>query len=69
MTLFIARYDLRRPAFASTPREQLYATALDQAAYCDEKGFDTLVLSEHHGVDDGYLPSPLVKSIPSGSTV
>ena len=60
MALFIARYDLRRPAFAKTPREELYAAALDQAAYCDEKGFDTLVLSEHHGVDDGYLPSPLV---------
>ena len=60
MALFIARYDLRRPAFASTPRAELYAAALDQAAYCDEKGFDTLVLSEHHGVDDGYLPSPLL---------
>jgi len=60
VALFIARYDLRRPAFAKTPREELYAAALDQAAYCDEKGFDTLVLSEHHGVDDGYLPSPLV---------
>ncbi|MBV8559416.1 MAG: LLM class flavin-dependent oxidoreductase [Acidimicrobiia bacterium] len=60
MALFIARYDLRRPGFASTPREDLYAAALDQAAYCDEKGFDTLVLSEHHGVEDGYLPSPLV---------
>ncbi|MCU1451620.1 MAG: Flavin-dependent oxidoreductase, luciferase family [Acidimicrobiales bacterium] len=58
--MFIARYDLRRPAFASTPREELYATALAQAAYCDSNGFDTLVLSEHHGVDDGYLPSPLV---------
>ena len=60
MALFIARYDLRRPAFASTRREEVYATAMAQAAYCDEKGFDTLVLSEHHGVDDGYLPSPLV---------
>jgi alkanesulfonate monooxygenase SsuD/methylene tetrahydromethanopterin reductase-like flavin-dependent oxidoreductase (luciferase family) len=60
VTLFIARYDLRRPPFASTPREDLYATALEQAAYLDEHGFDTLVLSEHHGVDDGYLPSPLV---------
>ena len=58
--VFIARYDLRRPAFASTSREELYATALAQAAYCDSNGFDALVLSEHHGVDDGYLPSPLV---------
>ncbi|MBV9411019.1 MAG: LLM class flavin-dependent oxidoreductase [Acidimicrobiia bacterium] len=60
MALFVARYDLRCPSFASTPRQELYATAVGQAAYCDEKGFDTLVLSEHHGVDDGYLPSPLL---------
>ena len=60
MALFIARYDLRRPTLAETPRHELYAAALEQAAYCDEKGFDTVVLSEHHGVDDGYLPSPLL---------
>jgi alkanesulfonate monooxygenase SsuD/methylene tetrahydromethanopterin reductase-like flavin-dependent oxidoreductase (luciferase family) len=60
VALFIARYDLRRPSFASTLRHELYAAALDQAAYCDQKGFDTLVLSEHHGVEDGYMPSPLV---------
>jgi alkanesulfonate monooxygenase SsuD/methylene tetrahydromethanopterin reductase-like flavin-dependent oxidoreductase (luciferase family) len=60
VALFIARYDLRRPTLAETQRHDLYAAALEQAAYCDEKGFDTVVLSEHHGVDDGYLPSPLV---------
>src|SRR5437764_10452970 len=60
MIRFVARYDLRRPPFASTPRDALCAAALDQAAYCDAHGFDTLVLSEHHGVADGYLPSPLV---------
>jgi alkanesulfonate monooxygenase SsuD/methylene tetrahydromethanopterin reductase-like flavin-dependent oxidoreductase (luciferase family) len=60
VALFIARYDLRRPTLAETPRHELYSAALEQAAYCDEKGFDTVVLSEHHGVDDGYLPSPLV---------
>ncbi|MBV9040102.1 MAG: LLM class flavin-dependent oxidoreductase [Acidimicrobiia bacterium] len=57
---FTARYDLRRPAFASTPRHEIYAAALDQAAYCDEHGFANIAVSEHHGVDDGYLPSPLV---------
>ncbi len=60
VAVFTARYDLRRPALASTPRDELYAAALDQAEYLDEHGFTTLALSEHHGVDDGYLPSPLV---------
>jgi alkanesulfonate monooxygenase SsuD/methylene tetrahydromethanopterin reductase-like flavin-dependent oxidoreductase (luciferase family) len=58
--MFVARYDLRCPPIASTSRDELYATALAQASYCDTHGFDALVLSEHHGVDDGYLPSPLV---------
>jgi alkanesulfonate monooxygenase SsuD/methylene tetrahydromethanopterin reductase-like flavin-dependent oxidoreductase (luciferase family) len=29
------------------------------AAYCDEQGFHSVVLSEHHGTDDGFLPAPL----------
>ncbi len=60
MALFIARYDLRCPAGAPADRGELYRAALDQAAWCERHGFDMLVLSEHHGVDDGYLPSPLV---------
>ena len=57
MALFIARYDLRAPD--GTDRGELYRTALDQAAWCEDHGFDMVVLSEHHGVDDGYLPSPI----------
>jgi len=68
MTLLIARYDFRLPPGASTPREDLYATALEQARYCEDRGFTALVLSEHHGVDDGYLPSPLVLAAAMAST-
>lgn len=54
------RYDLRCPdGLATVPREQLYRTFLDQARYADAHGVDSLVLSEHHDVDDGYLPSPI----------
>jgi alkanesulfonate monooxygenase SsuD/methylene tetrahydromethanopterin reductase-like flavin-dependent oxidoreductase (luciferase family) len=59
MAIHIVRFDLRRPAFADTPREALYAAALEMAAFADEKGFTGITLSEHHGTDDGYLPSPL----------
>lgn len=58
MALFIARYDLRGPA-GGPSHADLYRTALDQAAWCEQHRFDMLVLSEHHGVGDGYLPSPL----------
>lgn len=54
------RFDMRQPSISSVPAADLYRTALEQAAWADEHGFDTVVVSEHHGVDDGYLSSPCV---------
>ena len=54
------RFDLRLPPFATTTKADQYAAALEQSAWADQHGFATVVLSEHHGTDDGYLPSPLV---------
>ncbi len=59
MPRILLRYDMRAPAFGA-PAAALYAAALEQAAFGDEHGFDTVQLSEHHGSDDGYLPAPLV---------
>jgi alkanesulfonate monooxygenase SsuD/methylene tetrahydromethanopterin reductase-like flavin-dependent oxidoreductase (luciferase family) len=57
---FALRYDLRCPPdLAPVTRDALYSACLEQAAYADAHGVDSLVLSEHHGVDDGYLPSPV----------
>jgi len=53
------RFDLRTPAFGA-PTADLYAAALDMAAWAEEHGFTAAVVSEHHATDDGYLPSPLV---------
>ncbi len=58
--MFATRYDLRRPDWAPASRAELYATALEQAAYADEHELGPIVVSEHHAADDGYLPSPLV---------
>ncbi|MDZ7733270.1 MAG: LLM class flavin-dependent oxidoreductase [Acidimicrobiia bacterium] len=60
MALAVIRFDLRSAAWSPVARAELYAACLDQARYADEHGFDMLVLSEHHGDPDGYLPSPLV---------
>lgn len=60
MALFIARYDLRVPDGSPASRADMYRTALDQASWCEHHRFDMLVLSEHHGVGDGYLSAPLV---------
>ncbi|MBI3647825.1 MAG: LLM class flavin-dependent oxidoreductase [Actinobacteria bacterium] len=37
--------------------EELYADALDLADLAEELGFDSVWVSEHHFVDDAYLPS------------
>src|SRR3954467_1432013 len=53
------RFDLRAPA-SGAPRAELYAAALDMAAWAETRGCVSAVLCEHHTSDDGYLPSPLI---------
>jgi alkanesulfonate monooxygenase SsuD/methylene tetrahydromethanopterin reductase-like flavin-dependent oxidoreductase (luciferase family) len=52
------RFDMRNIGPASDV--ELYSTVLEQVAWADSVGFDTVYLGEHHGADDGYLPSPIV---------
>ncbi len=53
------RFDLRAfPGGAS--HAALYEAAIGMAEYADAHGFSGVTLSEHHGVADGYLPSPIV---------
>lgn len=59
MPHFILRLDMRSPSFA-TPCERLYSAGLAMAEWADRRGFDEIMLSEHHGQDDSYLPSPLI---------
>jgi alkanesulfonate monooxygenase SsuD/methylene tetrahydromethanopterin reductase-like flavin-dependent oxidoreductase (luciferase family) len=60
MPTWTLRYDLRCPPFSKASPQELYATALEQCAWADRLGFAAVILSEHHGSPDGYLPSPLV---------
>lgn len=60
MTPFALRFDLRNPAFANVDLAGRYEAALDMITWADERGAVAVSLSEHHGSDDGYLPSPLV---------
>src|SRR5204863_6714265 len=53
------RFDLRNPDIAGTTMAERYAAAIDMAEWADGLGFAIIVLSEHHGSADGYLPSPL----------
>ncbi|MFG2039811.1 LLM class flavin-dependent oxidoreductase [Dactylosporangium sp. NPDC048998] len=53
-------YDLRLPGADAQARARQYRTMLEQAAWADRHGFSRMAVREHHGADDGYLPSPLV---------
>lgn len=55
---FGVAYDFRNPpGFDGLSNAALYAAILDQAALVDSLGFDQIWLTEHHFVDDGYLPA------------
>src|SRR4051794_41907509 len=47
--------------FPGDPRSEveLYRDAVDVAVLAEQLGFDSVWVSEHHFVDDGYLPSLL----------
>lgn len=53
-------YDFRNPPPSPLSFEALYRASLEQIAWAERLGFDSVWLTEHHFVDDGYTPSPLV---------
>ena len=60
MPMLMLRYDMRLPDFAGTSRSSMYRAAIDQCAWAEQQGITSVHLSEHHGAEDGYCPSPLV---------
>jgi alkanesulfonate monooxygenase SsuD/methylene tetrahydromethanopterin reductase-like flavin-dependent oxidoreductase (luciferase family) len=58
--IFGLRFDCRNPGFAGVDNAERYRALLDMCAWADERGARFVSLSEHHGSDDDYLPSPLV---------
>jgi alkanesulfonate monooxygenase SsuD/methylene tetrahydromethanopterin reductase-like flavin-dependent oxidoreductase (luciferase family) len=52
-------YDFRNPVEGRT-NESFYAATLEQIAWAEGLGFESVWLSEHHFCDDSYTPSPLV---------
>src|SRR4029434_3271228 len=52
-------YDFRNPPQWRQPSDRLYREILDQIVWGENNGFDDVWLSEHHFIEDGYLPSVL----------
>jgi alkanesulfonate monooxygenase SsuD/methylene tetrahydromethanopterin reductase-like flavin-dependent oxidoreductase (luciferase family) len=58
--VFIMRFDMRAPGASPHEVAALYAAAIDMAAWSENEGCVAIVVSEHHGAEDGYLPAPLM---------
>jgi alkanesulfonate monooxygenase SsuD/methylene tetrahydromethanopterin reductase-like flavin-dependent oxidoreductase (luciferase family) len=53
-------FDMRNPAQWHRPWADFYAEHIDFIAWLETLGFEHVWLAEHHGIDDGYMPSPIV---------
>jgi alkanesulfonate monooxygenase SsuD/methylene tetrahydromethanopterin reductase-like flavin-dependent oxidoreductase (luciferase family) len=50
-------HDFRNPPRWHRPYDALYRENLEQIAWAEQLGFESVWLSEHHVTDEGYLPS------------
>ncbi len=50
-------YDFRNPPDSGIPNARLYEEILEQVTWLDGLALDLVWFTEHHFVDDGYLPS------------
>ena len=57
--MFLMRFSMRAATSDPELRARQYAALLEMAAWADGRGCMTIVLSQHHDVEDGYLPSPV----------
>lgn len=50
-------YDFRNPPDSGIATPRLYAEILEQVVWLEQLGLDLVWFTEHHFVEDGYLPS------------
>ncbi|MDX6285817.1 MAG: hypothetical protein QOG53_1302 [Frankiales bacterium] len=60
MLMSMIRFTMANPG--SSPEEQasMHAAMLEMCEYADNNGFMSVVLSEHHGAENNWTPSPIL---------
>jgi alkanesulfonate monooxygenase SsuD/methylene tetrahydromethanopterin reductase-like flavin-dependent oxidoreductase (luciferase family) len=53
------RYDMRQPD-AKADFHAFYENCIEQCVWADRLGFEEVFIGEHHGAEDGYIPSSIV---------
>ena len=57
--MYTLRFDMRAPSWGAPP-VALYAAVPEMCAWAERHGGVAAVFCEHHGSEDGYLPSPFL---------
>jgi alkanesulfonate monooxygenase SsuD/methylene tetrahydromethanopterin reductase-like flavin-dependent oxidoreductase (luciferase family) len=57
------RFDMRMPDFLTASAADHYRGALELASYADAHGCTSIMVSEHHQSEDGYLPDALMMAM------
>jgi probable F420-dependent oxidoreductase len=55
----LGQFTLQIPPWDRRDHARLYADTLELAHLAEQAGFDSFWLAEHHGAEDGYIPSVL----------
>jgi alkanesulfonate monooxygenase SsuD/methylene tetrahydromethanopterin reductase-like flavin-dependent oxidoreductase (luciferase family) len=63
-------HDFRNPPQWHVPYDRLYRENLEQIAWAEQLGYESVWVSEHHLTDEGYLPSvfPMLAAIAERTT-
>jgi len=57
--MYTMRFAMRSASADPARRADLYEAMLDMCAWAESRRCIAAIVSQHHGVDDGYLPSPV----------
>lgn len=60
MVMTMMRFNCQQPGLDPNEMSDRYNAMLDMAQALDELGGGMVTLEEHHGIPDGYSPSPLI---------
>lgn len=58
MPATVVRFNLVDPAATPASLSERYRTALEMAAYADDRGISTVQTEEHHGAENNWISSP-----------
>ena len=60
MVFSTMRFSLAGPDIDDERRAEMHSTMIEMSEFADQHGVNAVVVSEHHGTENGWMPSPMV---------